>query len=61
MMKLKQKAVVGMGAWQTELDVSEMAEGCVGCLLVFKTKKDAMKYAGKGIDIVKCSADQKGK
>ena len=37
---LKQKTVA--------LPISDLAAGCVGCLLVFETKEDAAAYVGEG-------------
>jgi hypothetical protein len=51
-MSLKKKAEVSVLGRKVELAVSGMADGCVGCLLVFDTREAAAEYAGEGGQIV---------
>lgn len=48
-MKLKKTAKVKLSGTELMVDmpVSGMADGCIGCLLVFENKEDAIKYAGE--------------
>jgi hypothetical protein len=47
-MKLQKTAKVQLSSTKLMQDVpvSGMADGCIGCLLVFENKEDAIKYAG---------------
>ncbi len=46
-MKLQKTAKVRLSSTKLMQDVpvSGMADGCIGCLLVFENKEDAIKYA----------------
>ena len=60
-MSLKKRAEVSFLGRKVELPVSEMADGCVGCLLVFGTREAAAEYVGEGGQIVEIAAVDDGK
>lgn len=43
---LNQKAQVDVFGQEVELSIGDMADGCIGCLLVFGTKEQAIDYVG---------------
>lgn len=45
-LSLKQKAYVDVIGNEVELDIGDMATGCVGCLLIFETKEQAIEHTG---------------
>jgi len=49
---LKEETVIDIGGKETTLPISEMADDCAGCLLVFNNKETAKKYAGKKYHII---------
>ncbi len=51
-MSLKQHAEVSVFGNTVALPITGMADGCVGCLLVFESREAAAEYAGEGGSIV---------
>ena len=47
-LSLKQKAEISIIGKTVALPISDLADGCVGCLLVFETKEGAAAYVGEG-------------
>lgn len=58
-MSLKTESEVSVNGGQAtvKLPISGMADGCIGCLLVFETREAAAKYAGAGGKIVQADYD----
>jgi len=54
-MKLQKTAKVRLSSTKLMQDVpvSGMADGCIGCLLVFENKEDAIKYANGEENLLK--------
>ena len=48
---MKETASVSVCGRIEDLPISQMADGCVGALLVFKSKYAARRYAGKRFEI----------
>ena len=51
--KMKTEIGVSMLGMVTQLPISDVADGCCGCILVFRTKKQAVKYCGKEAELIK--------
>ena len=47
-LSLKQKSEISVIGKTVALPMAGLADGCVGCLLVFETKEDAAAYVGEG-------------
>ena len=47
-LKLKEKVTVTVLGIEKELMLSDLADGCVGCLLAFKDTQAASDWAGDG-------------
>ena len=56
-LSLKKEAEVGFLGRSTKMPFSSMADGCVGCLLVFDDKDSAVEYVGDGGKIVEVEFD----
>jgi hypothetical protein len=46
-LSLKQKAEISILGKTIALPISDLADGCIGCLLVFETKEDAAACVGE--------------
>jgi threonine dehydrogenase-like Zn-dependent dehydrogenase len=51
-MSLKKEAEIETMGIKRTLQISGMADGCTGCMLVFATKEQAAAYVGPGGSIV---------
>jgi hypothetical protein len=51
-LSLKTEATLSVLGKTKKVPISDMAEGCVGCLLAFDTKEQAAECAGEGGSIV---------
>lgn len=51
-LSLSNTAVVQGYGREVSIPFSDMADGCVGCLLAFDTKEAAAEYAGEGGSII---------
>jgi hypothetical protein len=60
-MSLKKKAEVSVMGRKIELAVADMADGCVGCLLVFDSREAAAEYVGEGGQIVQIEVTKRSR
>jgi len=51
-LNLQTSAQISLLGNKVEIPVSGMAEGCVGCLLVFESSEQAAGYVGDGGNVV---------
>jgi hypothetical protein len=51
-MSLKKEVEIEIMGLKKTLQISGMADGCTGCILVFATREQAAEYAGPGGSIV---------
>lgn len=58
-LSLRKKATISLGGTTKDLPISDMASGCVGCLLVFDTKESAADYVGLGGKIIEVEIEVK--
>ena len=59
-MSMKKKATLSLFGREVKLNVADMADGCVGCLLVFGTREAAVAYVGEGGQIIEIATVDDG-
>ncbi len=58
-MQMRAKAVVSVEGMNVSIPFSGMADGCVGCMLVFETKKEAKAFGGKSCQVIELEEVEK--